>query len=170
MESETVTEPEPEQVNDVADVTDVTDVESIEDDTIQKPAKKKGRPPLTQKQKDALQKGREKSKKNMALAMTKAKLERLEAEDLKEAPQPVVKQEVAKKKPKKKVVIVVPSDSESSDEEVVYVSKKKKKKPKRKKKVVIVDSSSDDESDSDVETLQEAQQVHHVFQPTLSFK
>tara|TARA_R110000737_G_scaffold19503_4_gene37710 strand:- start:1039 stop:1542 length:504 start_codon:yes stop_codon:yes gene_type:complete len=167
MESETVTEPEPEQVN---ETTDVTDAESIEDDTIQKPAKKKGRPPLTQKQKDALQKGREKSKKNMALMMTKAKLERLEAEDLKEAPQPVVKQEVAKKKPKK-VVIVAPSDSESSDEEVVYVSKKKKKKAKRKKKkVVIVDSSSDDESDSDVETLQEAQQVHHVFQPTLSFK
>mgnify|MGYP003638005576 FL=1 len=170
MESETVTEQEPEQVN---ETTDVTDAESIEDDTIQKPAKKKGRPPLTQKQKDALQLGREKSKKNMALAMTKAKLERLEAEDLKEAPQPVVKQEVAKKKPKKKVVIVVPSDSESSDsdEEVVYVSKKKKKKAKkRKKKVVIVDSDSDDESDSDVETLQEAQQVHHVFQPTLSFK
>lgn len=167
MESETVTEPEHEQVN---ETTDVTDAESIEDDTIQKPAKKKGRPPLTQKQKDALQKGREKSKKNMALMMTKAKLERLEAEDLKEAPQPVVKQEVAKKKPKK-VVIVAPSDSESSDEEVVYVSKKKKKKAKRKKKkVVIVDSSSDDESDSDVETLQEAQQVHHVFQPTLSFK
>tara|TARA_R110002111_G_scaffold39752_3_gene74776 strand:- start:861 stop:1364 length:504 start_codon:yes stop_codon:yes gene_type:complete len=167
MESETVAEPEPEQVN---ETTDVADVESIEDDTIQKPAKKKGRPPLTQKQKDALQLGREKSKKNMALAMTKAKLERLEAEDLKEAPQPVVKQEVAKKKPKK-VVIVAPSDSESSDEEVVYVSKKKKKKAKRKKKkVVIVDSSSDDESDSDVETLQEAQQVHHVFQPTLSFK
>ena len=113
MESETTTESEQvaEQVNDVADA------ESTEDGSIQKPPKKKGRPPLSQKQKDALQAGREKSRKNMQLTMTKAKLERLEANELKEEPQPIIKQEVTKKKPKKKVVVVVPSDSESSSDE-----------------------------------------------------
>ena len=53
-----------------------------EQDSLQKPAKKKkGRPALSDKQKAALQAGREKSRKNMALAMTKAKLARLQEEE-----------------------------------------------------------------------------------------
>ena len=55
------------------------DTNEPEPESIQKPARK-GRPPLSAKQKEALALGRLKSRKNMALAMTKAKLARLQEE------------------------------------------------------------------------------------------
>ena len=161
-------------------------VETEEDeaqDSIQKPAKKKGRPPLSDKQKAALKAGREKSRKNMQLAMTKAKLERLQSEPTTDDPHDQVTDVKPKKKakPKQKRVVVVESssddDSSDTEEEIIYVKPKKKikKKPKKKtKKRVVVESSSDEsESDSDEDEQQqqrEAEQIHHVYQPKMIFR
>ncbi len=123
-----------------------------EDDSLQKPAKKKrGRPPLTEKQKAALAAGREKSRRNMAKAMAKQKLETIEKMELEEKPKEEVEEkvEVKAKKPKPKPKVVVLSDSEDSDDQIVYVKRKKKKRAKRPRRKIVVESSSSDEDSSD---------------------
>jgi hypothetical protein len=135
-----------------------------EADSIQKPPKKKGRPPLSQKQKDALALGRAKSRRNMQKLMAEEKLRKIAEEEgsnidtVKEESQKEVKPTVNKKKAKKKVIIE--SESDSSEDEIVYVSKKKKKKPKKK---IIIESSSEDDDSSDEEYT--PQPPIHSIQP-----
>jgi len=122
-----------------------------EADSIQKPPKKKGRPPLSQKQKDNLAKGRAISRRNMQKRMAEEKLRKIEAEETNKPIENLKNDN--KKKAKKKVIIESESsddDDDSSEDEIVYVSKKKKKKPKKKpkKKIIIESSSSDDDDDS----------------------
>lgn len=131
-----------------------------EDTSLQKPPKKKGRPPLSQAQKDALARGREISRRKMSKALAKQKLEdieRLESADLQTQQKAPVKAKV--KKPKK-TIVVQESDSSSSEDEIVYVSKKKKPKKKVKsRKKVYVSSSSESESDTDDEDFAELPQL-----------
>lgn len=144
-----------------------------EADSIQKPSRKKGRPPLTEKQKKALAKGRAISRRNMQKLQAEHKLkkiaeeERSEIETVKEEPQEKVKPKVNKKKAKKKVVIE--SESDSSEDEIVYVSKKKKKKPKKK---IIIESSSEDDDSSDEEYPPQPPQppVHSIQRRGLIFR
>jgi len=94
-----------------------------EADSIQKPPKKKGRPPLSQKQKDNLAKGRAISRRNMQKRMAEEKLRKIEEEEktmvsvdtVKEESKEKVKPKVNKKKAKKKVIIE--SESDSSEDE-----------------------------------------------------
>lgn len=151
-----------------------------EADSIQKPPKR-GRPPLSQKQKDNLAKGRAISRRNMQKRMAEEKLRKIEEEEksikpietVDAEPQKKVKPTVNKKKPKKKIFIQ--SDSDSSEDEIIYVSKKKKKKPK--KKVYVSSSSEDesgsseDESGSDMSPPQQVvRQQHYIQQPRLIFR
>ena len=161
----------------VIDETEVKETENTdvdEGDSIQKPPKRKGRPPLTEKQKANLAKGREISRRNQIKRMAKEKLEKIENEEKKESiniktedeePKEEIKPKVNKKKPKKKVVIQ--SDTDSSSDEIVYVSKKKKKKPKRK---VIIESSSESDDSSDEDYPPTPQPVHNIPQRRLIFR
>jgi len=137
-----------------------------EDTSLQKPPKKKGRPPLSQAQKDALQRGREISRRKMSKALAKQKLEdieRLESAELQTQQKAPVKTKV--KKPKK-AIVVEESDSSSSEEEIVYVSKKKKPKKKIKsRKKVYVSSSSESESETDDEDFAELPQLRRHPRP-----
>ncbi len=167
-QNEEATEKQPPQIED-------TD----EADSIQKPAKR-GRPALSQKQKENLAKGRAISRRNMQKRMAEEKLRKIEQEEksvkaietVHTEPQKKVKPTVNKKKPKKKIVIQ--SDSDSSEDEIIYVSKKKKKKPKKK---VYISSSSEDESgnssddSSDMSPPQQVvRQQHYIQQPRLIFR
>ena len=154
--------------------TENTDVD--EGDSIQKPPKRKGRPPrqLTEKQKANLARGREISRRNQIKRMAKEKLEKIENEEKKESiniktedeePKEEIKPKVNKKKPKKKIIIH--SDTDSSSDEIVYVSKKKKKKPKRQ---VIIESSSESDDSSDEDYPPTPQPVHNIPQRRLIFK
>ena len=158
-------------INEIDDTEQKEAEDDNEADSIQKPAKKKGRPPLTDKQKEALAKGREKSRRNQIKRMAKEKLDKIEKIEKEESnveikdeePKKKVQPKINKKKPKKQIIIE--SDSDSSDEQIVYVSKKKKKKPKRK--VIIESSSEDDDSDEDYPPQQP---VHNIPQRRLIFK
>ena len=114
-----------------------------EETSIEKPAKKKGRPPLSDAQKEILRLGREKSRRNQAKRMAQEKLAKIEQEETNET-----NVAVNKKKSKKQVIVETQPD-ETSEEEIIYVSKCKKKKKPRKK--IIVESSSEDETTTDDE-------------------
>lgn len=136
-----------------------------EDTSLQKPPKKKGRPPLSQAQKDALQRGRELSRRRMSKALAKQKLEdieRMESAELQTQQKAPVKAKV--KKPKK-TIVVQESDSSSSEEEIVYVSKKKKPKKKVKSRKKVYVSSSESESDTDDEDFAELPQLRRQPPP-----
>ena len=114
-----------------------------EETSIEKPAKKKGRPPLSDAQKEILRLGREKSRRNQAKRMAQEKLAKIEKEETNET-----NMTVNKKKSKKQVIVETQPD-DTSEEEIIYVSKCKKKKKPRKK--IIVESSSEDETTTDEE-------------------
>ena len=130
-------EPEPEPI--------------AEEESLQKPAKKRGRPPLTEKQKAALAAGRAKSRRNMAKAMAKQKLEDIAHEESMDQPEKPVEEkvQVKQKKPKPKPKVVVLSDSEDSEDQIVYVKRKRKKRAKRPRRKIVVESSSSEDYSSD---------------------
>jgi len=136
-----------------------------EDTSLQKPPRKKGRPPLSQAQKDALARGREISRRKMSKALAKQKLEdieRMESAELQTQQKAPVKAKV--KKPKK-TIVVQESDSSSSEDEIVYVSKKKKPKKKVKSRKKVYVSSSESESDTDDEDFAELPQLRRQPPP-----
>ncbi len=97
-----------------------------EETSIEKPAKKKGRPPLSEAQKEILRLGREKSRRNQVKRMAQEKLAKIEKEETNET-----NMTVNKKKSKKQVIVETQPD-DTSEEEIIYVSKCKKKKKPRK--------------------------------------
>lgn len=120
------------------DTNDETDTEEVKEKSILKPKPKRGRKPLTVKQKKALEKGRQ----NHQLRMARKKIEEIEQQrEQEEEPKPI-----PKRKPTKKKTYVYKDDSSESEDEVVIVKKKKKRKPK--KKIIYESDSSDDDSDS----------------------
>jgi hypothetical protein len=127
-------EPKPD-----TDTKEELDTEEVEPKSILKP--KRGRKPLSDKQKKALEKGR----RNHQLRMAKKKIQEIEQQQLKEEEERIATQPKPKPKPKKKTVIY--EDSSDDDEEKVVIVKRKKKKKPKKKIVYESETSSDDESD-----------------------
>jgi hypothetical protein len=126
-----------EQIND-----DTKSVLDMEHETIEKP-KRRGRPPLSDKQKKALEKGR----RNHQLRMAKKKIEEIEQKQKEEIQSQIeVSKPQPKPKPSKKQMVIYESSSEDDQPKVVIVKRKKKKK-KPKKKIVYESSSSEDDSD-----------------------
>jgi len=157
---------------------------SDEGETLEKPAKpKRGRRPMSEKQKEALAKGREKARLAQQKRMYREKLDKIEKDEAKETsssvPIPAVPEvngedEVVvkpkKNHTKKKVVVVADPESDSSEDEVVYVKKKKKAKPQKRRVVESDSSESDSESDNDRRQVPPPRYAHPQYYPRMVFR
>ena len=136
-----------------------TEPDTEEESTILKPTKR-GRRPLTDKQKKALALGR----RNHQLRMAKKKIDEIEQEQLKEE-EDRTPTRTKSNKPKK---IVLESSSDDEEDKVIIVKRKKKKK-KPKKKIIYeseTSSDSDDQPPSPQRTHQPTEQPfkHPVYE------
>jgi len=113
----------------------------------------KEKKPRTQKQIEALQKGRAKIQENALKRKHEKKIEASKLLLANDIPLPE-----AKPHAKKKAAVQEEEDDSDADEQVVYIKKKKSPPKKKKKKIIVYQDSS---SESEEEEEEEEEEVIH---------